>query len=183
MKSHIIILVLIVLMSSCQRRKPLNMNIQFREDVSELLEKYVKDHPKYNTLILIKSPEKTFSGERMHGFLLGPLYNGSDQFAKEQSLYFNIDHCRIYVHTDINNLLTSSNKSAYKNTNPPDSFELCPGGGWIMKGGTALFWHNAIFFDFKNGKINRIINRPDTFYMPRNRAIIRNGALVILKCK
>jgi hypothetical protein len=149
---------------SCKQEKMSCQRINLHADVKNIINTYIKEHPQFNTFILMSTQgfEQNENIPIKQGFLLGP---GYEFLVKEchSSLYFDITNKRVFFISPYNKLIEEKeNKWIIKNE--PDSMIIC--NDWTIKNSWELFMHRSIYFYYNELENLEINSRPDVIFLP-----------------
>ncbi len=160
------IIVLVMLMfSSCKQDKRLCNELSLHVDVRSLISTYVKEHPQFNTFLIqpIQGLEQIGKVATKQAFLLGPGYKSLIEESNPIS-YFDILDKRVFCISSIDDLIQSE-KREWIIDNEPDSVILS--NGWVIRNSSELFILRSICF-YSNELGHLEVNlRPDTIFAPR----------------
>lgn len=161
-----IITILSILFISCScgnKNEELYIRIKLDHRLVELVTKYVKANPDYNTFVLMESPPKTLSGRETPGFLLGPDYKFL-RSGDKRNVFLEIGKSRIYILSRFCTLIDSNSITAWENRHPEDSI-VVPGYEYPIKITDYVFLTKAIYLYLDDNQEFKVINRPDSIFM------------------
>lgn len=142
------------------------LNIQ----VQKVILDYIKRNPDYNTFFLSEAPRETMGGKAMSGFLLGPDYDNLAPLT-ERTVYVEIEGRRIYLCSNLFSLFANTPPNEWKNLHPADSLNI-EGLDFPITDPGYNFLYRAVFFFYEEDEI-RVINRPDSLFMPLTKNHLR----------
>ncbi len=158
MKKIIAFVSIICLSACCYNTKKSEFKVAMKDDIYSIMQSYIELYPQYNTFVLSSAMERTFSGKKADGFILGPDFPGLFPDGAH-NISIDIDNKRIYIISNLANIFTASHQEKWINKNMKDTMVY---DEWITEEGLN-YVRNGIYIYSKDNSL-KIMQRPDTFF-------------------
>lgn len=136
-------------------------NIKENHIMMDVLHRYIKEHPQYNTFAIIELPIANLAGNTSTGIFIGPGYEElyKDIYYDKVLDTINIQTVKVYIISDRrqNKII----KDDWQNMNPTDSVVIGSYSNRVSYYAYENFMWRALYVYKQNGKYNTI-DRLDT---------------------